>query len=105
MHTEHCKYRAVCSARVILAESCGRLVPIDAQPFRRDDVEPEDRWLLVVRVHEKPRMTQVGTDLVDEVYVKHAVTCPAVVTARVAAQMRTTSLVARVAQYRMEEHP
>lgn len=97
-----CKF-AICSAMIYFAKAeSGRFIPLDAQPFPRDDLRPTDRWLLT----DDGRAVRVDgartTENADEVYVAHFATCPGHLSAREQQKQRNTQpkLAARLESYR-----
>lgn len=101
MKTKACRYEG-CRAEVIFAQTpAGKVMPIDAKPFARDDVARAGRWLLA---HGPQGIRCYRGDEIDtaaQVYVAHFATCPGVVGAAELARRRERepALAARIDEY------
>lgn len=98
-----CRY-AGCAAFIIFAKNpkSGRSMPLDAQPFPRDDVRPADRFLVSAHGEAVKQDGARSVDTEPEVHVVHFATCPAHMPEREQRKQRETQpkLAARLESYR-----
>ncbi len=103
-----CKF-AACSAFIYFAKTnSGRYLPLDAQPFPREDLRPPDRWLLTEDARAVREDGTRTTENQEESYVAHFVTCPGHLKPREQEKQRNTQpkLAARLESYRRtQEEP
>ena len=98
-----CRY-ACCSAFIVFAKSpkSGKSMPLDAQPFPRDDVRPADRFLVSAHGEAVKQDGARSADSEPEVYVVHFIDCCGHMSEREQRKLHETQpkIAARMESYR-----